>query len=327
MKEVKATIEVSVVIPVYNEEKHIGSCINSLINQTYPREKMEWIFVDGNSTDGTVKLMEQYIKEYPLKIITNPKRKTPISLNIGIKNSRGKYIIRFDAHAAFPNDYIEKCIYYLEYTGADNVGGYVETKAEGFIGKAIAKMLSSKFGVGGSSFRIGTKAGYVDTVPFGAFRREVFEKIGLFDEELLRSEDNDINARIRENGGKVYLANDITSIYYCRDSISGVLKQGIQNGNALFRTIRRNPKAMSLRHFVPFVFLMSLIILPLLSIGLPFVRWLLLAEIMIYGIIDCFFSMKRENRQYASILIWLFPIFHICYGFGSLSGLIGAKLY
>ena len=327
MKEAEATIEVSVIIPVYNEEKYIESCIGSLINQTYPREKMEWIVIDGNSTDATVKLIEQYTDEYPLRIITNPKRKTPISLNIGIKSSRGKYIVRFDAHATFLNDYIERCIYYLENTDADNVGGFVETKAEGFIGNAIAKMLSSSFGVGASSFRTGTDAGYVDTVPFGAFRREVFETVGLFDEELLRSEDNDINARIRQHGGKVYLADDITSTYYCRDSIKGVLKQGIQNGNALFRTIRRNPKAMSLRHFVPFLFLMSLIILPLLSIWLLGVRWLLVSEMVLYGCIDLAFSIKKENRRYVSILIWLYPAFHICYGAGSLLGLVGVELY
>lgn len=327
MRDVETTIEVSVIIPVYNEEKYIESCIISLINQTYPREKMEWIVIDGNSTDETVKIIEKYNKEYPLKIINNPKRKTPISLNMGIRSSRGKYIIRFDAHATYSNDYIEKCIYYLENTTADNVGGYVETKADGVIGNAIARMLSTRFGVGGASFRTGNDTGYVDTVPFGAFRREVFEKVGLFDEELLRSEDNDINARIREHGGKVYLASDIVSTYYCRDSIKGVLIQGIQNGNALFRTIRRNPKAMSLRHFVPFLFLLSLVILPLLCLWWPGARNLLVAEMVLYGCIDLAFCIKKENLRYALILIWLYPIFHICYGLGSLLGLIGAELY
>lgn len=322
-----ATVDVSVIIPVYNEQKHIESCVDSLIKQTYPRERMEWIVIDGNSTDATVKLLERYTNEYPLRVINNPKRKTPVSLNMGIQNSRGKYIIRFDAHTVFPADYVEKCVYYLENTDADNVGGSVETRAEGFIGNAIAKMLSSRFGVGGSSFRIGTNIGYVDTVPFGAFRREVFETVGLFDEELLRSEDNDINARIREHGGKVYLASDIISTYYCRDSISGVLIQAIQNGNALFRTIRRNPNAMSLRHYVPFLFLVSLIILPMISIVQPGTRWLLLSELVLYGSFDLVFSMKRENRRYALILIWLYPIYHICYGLGSLLGLVGAELY
>ena len=165
------------------------------------------------------------------------------------------------------------------------------------MGEAIAKVLSSRFGVGDSRFRVGGESGYVDTVPFGAFRREVFEKVGLFDEDMIRSEDNDINARIIESGGKVFLSEKIHSIYYCRDTVPALLKQGLMNGNALFQTIWRNPRAMRLRHFIPFLFLLSVIILPVIGIfSLP-VRWLFASELILYFLLDIVFSFFAENRK------------------------------
>lgn len=318
---------VSVVLPAYNEERYIKACIESLINQTYPRDYMEWIIVDGNSTDKTQEIVKGYSKIYPIKLLINEKRKTPISLNMGIKEAKGDYVIRFDAHAIFPPDYIEKCIGCLENIGADNVGGWIETKADGYIGKSIAKILSSKFGVGGSSFRTERKSGYVDTVPFGAFRRDVFDKIGLFNEDLLRSEDNDINARIIEYGRRIYLSDDIHSVYCCRDTVLGVLKQGMKNGNALFRTLRVNPKAMNIRHFIPFLFLISLIIMPVAGMLFAPIKFIFLIEMLAYLFIDIYFSFVKPARIYGWITVWLYPAFHISYGMGSLLGLIGVELY
>lgn len=318
---------VSVIIPVYNEERYIERCLDSLLAQSFPRDRMEWFAVDGNSTDRTREILARFEEKCPLRVLVNEKRSTPISLNMGIREARGAFIIRFDAHASFPSDYIEKCVSCLETTGADNVGGYVETKAESFVGEAVAKILSSRFGVGGSSFRVSRKSGYVDTVPFGAFRREVFDRVGLFHEGLPRSEDNDINARIIESGGKVYQSDQIHSVYYCRDSIPAFLKQGLQNGNALFHTIRQNPKAMRLRHFIPFFFLLSLIVLPLLGSVFSPAWWLFLLEISVYFVADIAFSFFCGSPRKGLITIWLFPLYHLTYGFGSLLGLFGLKLF
>ena len=210
---------------------------------------------------------------------------------------------------------------------ADNVGGWVETSAEGFIGKSIAKILSSRFGVGGSSFRTEQKSGYVDTVPFGAFNRSIFNKVGLFNERLLRSEDNDINARIIESGGKIYISEEIHSIYYCRDKISALLLQGIQNGNALFRTIKMNPKAMQFRHFVPFCFLLSLVFLPVIGIFVPLIKKVFFIELICYGLIDFYYSFIKKERRLGFITFWLYPLFHVFYGLGSLLGLVGVEMY
>ena len=139
---------ISVVIPIYNEEKYIENCINSLLKQDYPLNNMEWIFVDGGSGDLTKGILENFQSIYPalIKIYNNPHKTVPYAMNIGIRNSIGKYIIRLDAHSDYSKDYISKCVTYLKTTDADNVGGVAETKGRGFVGNAIANVLSSRFG-------------------------------------------------------------------------------------------------------------------------------------------------------------------------------------
>ena len=318
---------VSVIVPLYNEEKYIEIFIKSLINQTYPMEQMEWIFVDGESEDNTVLIIDKYISSYPILLLKNTKKKTPFALNMAIKEAKGKYIIRMDAHAEFYPDYIEKCVYYLEHTDSANVGGVAETISRGFRGKVISFMLSTKFGVGGSDFRIGDADKYVDTVPYGAFKKEIFEKVGLFDTDLLRSEDNEMNARIRKAGGKIWLASDIRFKYYCRDTFSAILKMALQNGNALFYTMKKNPGATSLRHFIPFLFLLSVIVLPAISIICPLFKWIMYLELLVYLSLDLFFSFSSKKISYSAVLLWLYPLFHLTYGVGSLLGFFKVKLY
>lgn len=320
-------VEVSIIIPLLNEEKYIDKCLNSLAKQTYPLEQTEWILVDGLSEDRTVEIIETYKNQYPIVLLTNEERKTPYGLNKGIRQSKGKYIIRMDAHAEFAKNYVEKCIFYLEHTDADNVGGIAETRAVGAIGEAIAGMLSTKFGVGNSDFRTNGADGYVDTVPFGAFRRSTFEKYGMFNTELLRSEDNELNARIRKNGGKVYLSREIKFVYYCRNTVGSVLAMGLQNGNALFRTRKVDSSAMRVRHYIPFIFLISLIVMPILSAVSWLFRLIFCIELSLYLVLDIYFSFIKLKAYQGIITLWLYPLFHICYGAGSLLGLINVKLY
>ena len=320
-------VEVSVIIPVYNEEKHIRRCLESLKTQTYPIDKIEFIIIDGGSRDNTVSVIKEFENDLSIILLHNEKRIVTYALNMGIDNARGNYIVRMDAHAEYEKNYIEKCIYYLETADADNVGGIAITKGSGFVGSANADILSSKFGVGNSGFRTGAESGYVDTVPFGAFRKELFEKIGKFNINLPRSEDNDLNSRIRAAGGKVYLAADIKFTYFCRDTVSGILGQAIKNGNALFLTLRKNPEAMSFRHYIPFLFVLSLIALPLLSLINPLFLYLLGIEAAFYILLDSYFSFCFALDLKSLYKFLMFPVFHISYGIGSLLGLVGLKLY
>lgn len=317
-------IIVSVVMPVYNEEQYIEKCVDSLLMQDYPIDKMEWIFVDGCSKDRTVEILKQYQEKYPslIKVYNNPNKIVPYAMNIGISASKGKYIVRLDAHADYATDYISKCIYHLENTDAENVGGVAETKASGFMGNAIAKMLSSKFGVGNSQFRTNGESGYVDTVPFGAFKREVFSKYGGYDERLVRNQDNEMNFRIRKNGGKIYLSNDIHLSYYCRDSIKGISAMARKNGMWNIITMKLCPGSMGLRHFIPFAFVLSILGLGILSFVRPFFAVLFVCEIILYLLLDIVFSIKQaETIKEFLTLIVLFPIFHIAYGLGSIVGI------
>ena len=312
----------SIIIPVRNEEKYIENCIISILDQDYPKEKMELIFVDGDSTDKTKNIINKYIKtsKVIIKIINNPQKTVPFAMNKGIKISKGTYIIRLDAHSSYTNTYISACINTIEKTNADNVGALAITKGEGPIGSVFSRILSSKFGVGNSSFRTKGNSGYVDTVPFGTFQRSVFEKYGYYDERLDRNQDYELNYRIRKNGGKIYLNSDIEFSYYCRNTFFGIIKQSFENGKWNIITSKLCPGTMSLRHFIPFLFVLSLILLSILSFNIFFFI-LLFIEILLYLTIDIIFSMRENNVIRDFLLsILLYPVFHISYGTGSFFG-------
>ena len=322
---IKKDIIVSVVMPVYNEESYIEGCIKSLLNQDYKKSHMEWIFIDGESSDATVSMIKKFQSDYPnlIKLYNNPNKTVPYAMNIGISHAVGKYIIRLDAHSMYHSDYISKCVHYLETTDADNVGGVAKTIGNGFVGHGIALMLSSKFGVGNSEFRTGGTSGYVDTVPFGAFRKEVFEKYGMYNESLTRNQDNEMNYRIRKNGGKIFLSDDIKLSYYCRDTIKGISDMALKNGKWNVITMKLCPGSMGARHFIPLLFLSSLIIMPILTLVIPFFGYLFALEVGLYLFLDLIFSFKAQDHlKYIPLLLILFPIFHITYGMGSILGII-----
>lgn len=325
MKDKKKDIIVSVIIPVYNEEQYLDSFIKTLIDQDYPKSNMEWIFVDGKSTDTTKEIINKYRLRYPNLILyyINENRTVPWAMNLGIKKSVGRYIVRLDAHSEYSKNYISRCVYYLERDYAENVGGVLETKSTGIVGNAIAKMLSTRFGVGNSQFRIGSVNGYVDTVPFGAFKREVFEKYGYYDERLTRNQDNEMNYRIRKNGGRIYLANDINAIYYSRSSIKSIIKMAYLNGKWNVITFILHPGAMGIRHFIPLLFLLTLIIIPFLYGVSRLFRILFLIEIMLYISLDILSSLINSSGVVEFFLLFfLYFIFHISYGLGSLIGIL-----
>lgn len=318
-------IIVSVVIPVLNEERYISICIESLLKQSFSISAMEWLFIDGGSTDATKKILSEYRDRYSelIKILDNPNRIQASAMNIGIKNSIGKYIIRLDAHAEYDNEYIASCVKYLSVGDYDNVGGIAITKGRTSFGKIIAYMMSSKFGVGNSQFRTSCSSGLVDTVPFGAFPRKTFEKYGLFDERLARNEDNEINYRIRKNGGKVFLSSSIKFTYYCRDTLGGILKMAFQNGKWTIIASRLCPGSMGIRHLVPLLFVLSLILLTTLSFVSTWFVYLLLSEVTLYFALALFFSLQAKRNIGTIIkLVFLFPLFHISYGCGSLCGIV-----
>ena len=199
--------KVSVIIPCLNEAKFIGGCLDSVLSGEFPPRDMEILVVDGNSDDGTQRIIDEYaVRHGNVRRLLNARRNTPSALNIGLAHAWGGVIVRLDAHAVYPPDYIAKLLEWLDKSGADNVGGVWETVPAGPdpICRAIALALSHRFGVGNSLFRIGSgEPRWVETVPFGCYRREVFDRIGVFDEELLRDQDDEFNYRLLKHGERI----------------------------------------------------------------------------------------------------------------------------
>lgn len=318
---------ISVILPVRNEERYISACVASIFAQDYPAEKMEVIFVDGRSEDRTVALLEQMQAEHPqIVVLDNPNRTVPYAMNIGIRYCHAPVIVRLDAHAEYPADYIRLSVETLLTKDCDNAGGVFETRGRGFMGEAIAEMLKTPLGVGNATYRLTTEDGYVDTVPFGCWKKELFDRIGGFDERMTRNQDNELNHRIRKSGGKVYLNHNIRVLYYCRDTMRGIMKMGYMNGKWNVITMTLVPGSMGVRHFVPMAFVLSTLFLVLMTLltRSMFFGGLLALEWGAYLLLDFFYSYtiaKEKGPRFFPVEVALYPAFHFAYGFGSLCGL------
>jgi glycosyltransferase involved in cell wall biosynthesis len=317
---------VSVVIPERNEEEKISFCLKSLLDSDYPHDRFEVIVVDGMSEDRTVEIVTSFSQEHQnIKLLYNEKRTTPVARNIGIKASVGEYVMFFDAHSIASVDYISKCVKRIQETEADNVGGVVKTVpiSGSLLGRTIAAVLASRFGVGGSKFRTGVGGPEeVDTVPFGFYKREVFGRIGLFNENLVRNQDIEFNLRLKRKGGKIVLFPDIYLVYFSRSSLRSFLKNNFENGFWVIFASRYSKRPFSLRHIIPLMFVLYLglvILLSLLPIALSLV-WVL--PLLFYTILDVLFSLEIVHKTacckafFTSAMI--FPLLHISYGTGSL---------
>src|SRR5262245_21435840 len=222
---------VTVAMPCLDEKGFIEDCLRSVQAQTYPRDSIEILVADGGSTDGTREILERLaMEDARIRVLDNPQRIQSAGLNHAIRAARGSVIARMDVHADYAADYLEKCVEVLERTGADNVGGAARCRAKGRVQRAVAAALQSPLGFGGASFRNADAEGYVDTIFPGAFRSEVFDRVGLFDEGARVNEDAEINQRIVQAGGRIYQSRDIECYYYPRDSLAGLASQYYRYG-------------------------------------------------------------------------------------------------
>lgn len=323
MKEIKT---VSVVVPCRNEEKYIGKCIEAFLSQTYPKDLYEVLICDGMSTDRTREIVNEYKKENNnVKLIDNKELSAPKGMNLGIKNSKADIIIIFGAHAYADKDFIKNNVEkYGKYDNLGCVGGPIETISENNLGNAISLALSSPFGVGNALFRYCKKEVFTDTVAFGAYRREVLDKIGYFDEELVRNQDDEINLRVKEAGYDILLSPDIQSYYYSRSSFKKLWKQYFQYGFWKIKVMKKHKKVASIRHLVPMLFVTTNVLGILGGIFFKPIFYLWLAEIILYGLLDIIYSVKLSKgsiKQLISLFV-IFLIIHTSYGIGFLQGIL-----
>ena len=326
---------ISIVIPVLNEAKMIEQCILSVLHQEYPKDKMEILVVDGMSTDGTrdivCRMME---KDARIILLDNPKKNVPCALNIGIKKAKGSIIVRMDSHSVYTPYSVSTLVNKMVELDAWNVGGMLITTPANDSVKclSIATCLSHPFGVGSSLFRIGsTNIVETDTVPFGCFKKSLFDKVGLFDEEMLRNEDEEINGRIRRAGGKIYLIPEVTMKYYPRDSLTKLFKMYYQYGLWKPRVNKKVGNAVSLRQFVPPLFVFGLVFGLILALFSPIFLKIYLSVLLLYLLITISVGVRQAIKHSKPLLCIYIPItffcLHLSYGIGYLWGLCNLFRY
>ncbi|MGC8838814.1 MAG: glycosyltransferase family 2 protein [Anaerolineae bacterium] len=330
---------VTVIMPVRNEAAYIARSLGAVLAQDYPPDRMEVLVVDGMSEDGTREIVRSIIDHGRRGTDRNPPSVVhgrpsvflldnlalivPTALNLGLRHARGEVIVRVDGHCEIASNYVRRCVEVLQETGADNVGGIWVTVGETLIARAIALAQSSRFGVGGAAFRVGcSRPGFVDTVPFGAYRREVFQRIGGFDEELVRNQDDEFNFRLTQAGGKIWLDPSIRSVYYSRASLRGLWRQYFQYGLYKVRVMQKRRGIPSWRHLVPGAFVAGLLGSGLLALVTRQPLWALsvAGPYVVANGVASLWAARRDPRALAFLPL-AFATLHLAYGLGFLWGL------
>jgi cellulose synthase/poly-beta-1,6-N-acetylglucosamine synthase-like glycosyltransferase len=328
---------VSVVLPVRNEAAHAREFFGPLLNQTYPKDRMEVLVVDGMSEDGTREIVQEFVRENghaKVRLLDNPRRQRAPALNVGIRSAKGDIILRVDARTIIPNDYVEKCVRTLLATGADNVGGMqvpIVTRngspRKELTQQAIGIALAHPFGIGNAQFRLGKKSGYVDTVYLGCFRREIFDKVGLFDEDApVISEDSEMNYRIRKAGGKVYFNKDIVAYYHPRDNLRDLARLYFRYGGAKAGNLLKSRNLTAWRQWVPPLFLCALLVFGVGSVFSSAAKIVFASILGLYLLVDLFVCVRLAAREKRLALfhrlLAVFPTLHFSWATGFFARLV-----
>ncbi len=328
----RATIgpAVSVIVPCRNERTTIDAFMRDLLAQRPPEGGIELLIVDGASDDGTREILDGWSQEYPnVRVIDNPRKIVSCGMNRAIEVARGATIVRMDVHTRYADDYVERCVETLETTGAANVGGPARTVAEGRMGRTIAAAYGSRFAVGGAQFHFPDYEGEVDTVTYGCWRRDLFDEVGLFDENLVRNQDDEHNLRIRRAGHRIWQSPAIQSWYQPRASLRALARQYYQYGYWKVAVIRKHRIPASVRHLVPSAFVATLALLAVAATFSQLGRLLLVGLLAIYATFVLAGSVGIAARK-GWTLLPLLPLtiatFHVSYGVGFLNGLLGHAL-
>ncbi|WMJ81191.1 glycosyltransferase family 2 protein [Clostridium sp. MB40-C1] len=330
MEEGKYKKTVSVVIPCRNEKEYIGQCIDSFANQTYPKELFEVLICDGMSDDGTREIIRDYEDKYPnIHLLDNKGLSAPKGMNLGIKKSNKDIIIIFGAHSYADKDFVKNNVELLQREGVGCAGGPIETISTNEVGKAISLAMSSPFGVGNALFRYAQKEMYVDTVAFGAYEREVLEEIGLFDEELVRNQDDELNYRVVKAGYKILLSPKVKSKYYSRGSLGKLWRQYYQYGFWKVRVMQKHGKTSSIRHLVPAAFVLANTFGIILGLFFKPILILWLIQLIMYLGLDILSSIKliKNDIKLIKYIPFIFPMLHLGYGLGFINGFMAFYVF
>ncbi len=324
---------VTILVPSRNEAKFIGPCLDSILANDYPKDRLEIFVIEGRSTDDTRKIVEGYVARHShVFLVDNPKMITPTALNLGISRAKGEVIIWMSAHNRYCMNYISRSVECLHAYNADNVGGIIITEPRNptLMGRAIVASLSHILGVGTSYFRIRrSEPTWVDTVFGGCYKKAVFDRVGLFNEALVRGQDMEFNIRLKKAGGKILLVPDIVSYYAARSDLRSFVKHNWTNGVwAILPFAHSQVMPVSWRHLVPMVFVLGLAGLAMLAVIWPPGGWVLASVVGAYVVATLAAAFHIAVREHDARLLPLMPLIfialHLSYGSGSLWGAVKA---
>ena len=325
------TRQVSIIIPCYNEQRTIKPLLDGLLDQSFPAENMEVVIADGGSNDGTQAAIAEWQAAHPelqVVLIEEHTHSIPAALNSAIKASHGEFIVRLDAHSKPQNEYVARSVAALENGLGQNVGGVwdIQPGSENWIGRSIAAAAGHPIGVGDARYRFTDQAGIVDTVPFGAFRRDLIDRIGFYDETLLANEDYEFNVRVRESGGKVWLDPQIRSAYFARQSLKTLARQYWRYGYWKRQMLRRYPQTLRWRQALPPVFVFGVGVLLLMSPFFWLARWVLAAVLGLYLVVllaaGIQLAIKNKDAAQVAGVPLAIATMHFCWGAGFIWSLL-----
>lgn len=334
MPDPEMSLQTAIIVPCYNEQGTIHLLLDALYAQTYPRAAMEVIIADGGSTDGTQAVIQTWQDQHPdlsVSVVENRARIIPAALNVAINASGGSFIVRLDAHSRPEPDYVERSVAAVADGRGQNVGGAwdIQPGSDHWIASSIAAAAAHPIGAGDAKYRYSGQAGYVDTVPFGAFKRELVEEVGFFDETLLTNEDYEFNTRIRQAGGKIWFDPQIRSVYYARESLPALARQYWRYGYWKVQMLRRYPHTVRWRQALPPLFVAGLILLAVLSPFIGMAGYFLAGILALYLLILLAVGVQLglKNKKFAFILGVPLAIasMHFSWGTGFLWGLISPQ--
>jgi succinoglycan biosynthesis protein ExoA len=328
-------VRISVVVPCQNEIRHIRAFLDSLVHQELGQIEMEVLIADGMSDDGTRQVLGEWEKRCAaIRVLDNPEKTAPAGLNRAIREAQGEIIIRMDAHTFYAPNYVRRCVEVLNETKADNVGGPALTRADGYIAEAIALAFHAPFASGAAKFRNPRYEGSARTVPYGCWRKSTLERIGLFDAELVRGQDDELNFRIVSSGGTVWQSPKIISWYRPRTTLSALFRQYFQNGFWKVAVVRKHGRPASWRNLVPGSCLFVGVVLLLCAAGATLGRsvwwqnaflavWFALAGLYFTASFASAFSVARRNGwRFLPYLPIVFSTCHLSYALGFLLAIL-----
>jgi succinoglycan biosynthesis protein ExoA len=323
-----AAPRVTVIMPIRNEEAFIERSLGAVLAQEYPDASLEVLVADGRSTDGTRDRVLALAPQRPgvlVQVVDNPGRIVPTGMNACLARATGEVIVRVDGHTIIEPGYVRRCVETLARSGVECVGGRMDPVSSNAFGRAVALATSSPFGVGGARFHYSTREEWVDTVYMGAWPRTVFERVGRFDEEMVRNQDDELSYRIREQGGRILLDPAIRSLYHNRTTPRSLWRQYFQYGYWKVRVMQKHPGQMRLRHFVPPAFVTTLGVLGLaapFAVSARMVLGIVVGVYLLANLAASAWTARRSDALAAPTLPLVFGILHLAYGSGFLTGLL-----